>query len=617
MVKKMSDHYYEEEEFTESFNGRTILRIFRHGWNHWPLMLGFIVGIGMVSLMESYMTYLTKRIIDEGIIPGDMTAVWSISLQYMLLFVLFAVFVYLFIMSAGTLGHRVQYDLRKQMFAHMQKLSLSYYDRTTTGWLMSRTMSDPTRVGDLVSWGFLDIMWAVMSIISAVGFMLWINWRLALVTLVIIPLLAVAAMQFEKHILREYRLVRILNSMITSSCSEMINGVRVIKSLRREERNLGQFGELAGDMYQASYRAAWLSALFLPVVQLISAVGVTAVVWSSGREFQNGAVTIGGLQAFVSYITFMMWPIQELARVYATMQQAIASGERIFSLLDTKPTIVNAPGASDPGSLRGDILFDNITFQYEEGKPVLTDFTLEIKQGETVAIVGPTGAGKSTLVNLLCRFYEPSAGTVRFGGRDYRTMTLHSIHSRIGMVLQTPHLFSGTVLENLRYGRLDATDEEVVAAARLAGAHEFIIDLDEGYDTQVGEGGVLLSVGQKQLISLARAVLAKPDVFIMDEATSSVDTLTEALIQQGMETLMDGRTSFVIAHRLSTIKNAGRILVIENGGVSEMGTHAELIRQRGHYYNLYTKQFREEKAEAYGLELAPANGNDTNLSLAV
>lgn len=617
MVKKMSDHYYEEEEFTESFNGRTILRIFRHGWNHWPLMLGFIVGIGMVSLMESYMTYLTKRIIDEGIIPGDMTAVWSISLQYMLLFVLFAVFVYLFIMSAGTLGHRVQYDLRKQMFAHMQKLSLSYYDRTTTGWLMSRTMSDPTRVGDLVSWGFLDIMWAVMSIVSAVGFMLWINWRLALVTLVVIPLLAVAAMQFEKHILREYRLVRKLNSMITSSYSEMINGVRVIKSLRREERNLGQFGELAGDMYQASYRAAWLSALFLPVVQLISAVGVTAVVWSSGREFQNGAVTIGGLQAFVSYITFMMWPIQELARVYATMQQAIASGERIFSLLDTKPTIVNAPGASDPGSLRGDILFDNITFQYEEGKPVLTDFTLEIKQGETVAIVGPTGAGKSTLVNLLCRFYEPSAGTVRFGGRDYRTMTLHSIHSRIGMVLQTPHLFSGTVLENLRYGRLDATDEEVVAAARLAGAHEFIIDLDEGYDTQVGEGGVLLSVGQKQLISLARAVLAKPDVFIMDEATSSVDTLTEALIQQGMETLMDGRTSFVIAHRLSTIKNADRILVIENGGVSEMGTHAELIRQRGHYYNLYTKQFREEKAEAYGLELAPANGNDTNLSLAV
>ncbi|MEM7118325.1 MAG: ABC transporter ATP-binding protein [Chloroflexota bacterium] len=611
----MSDNYYDEEEFDARFNGQTIMRIFRHGLAHWKLMFGFLFGISMVSLMESYMTFLTKRMIDEGITPGNMDVLGSLALQYLLLFIVFAFFVALFILCAGTLGHRVQYDLRKQMFDHMQTLSLSYHDRTPTGWLMSRMMSDPTRVGDLVSWGFLDITWAVTSIITAVGFMLFINWQMALLTLIIIPLLAISAMFFQKKILFEYRLVRKLNSKITSSYSEMINGTRVIKSLRREERNLGEFGNLAGDMFGASYRAAWLSALFLPVVQLISAVGVTAVVYYSGYEFSAGAITIGGIQAFISYITFMLWPIQELARVYATMQQAVASGERIFSLLDTEATIVDADQATDPGTLRGTILFDNIDFQYEEGKPVLTNFSLEIAQGETVAIVGPTGAGKSTLVNLLCRFYEPQNGTVRFDGFDYHDMTLHSIHSRIGMVLQTPHLFSGTVMENLRYGRLDATNEEVVKAAKLAGAHEFIVDLDKGYETEVGEGGVLLSVGQKQLISLARAVLAKPDIFIMDEATSSVDTLTEALIQKGMDKLMDGRTSFVIAHRLSTIKNADRILVIENGGVAEMGTHAELIRQRGHYYNLYTKQFRDEKAQAYGLD-TPTNGNTANLPLA-
>jgi ATP-binding cassette subfamily B protein len=370
--------------------------------------------------------------------------------------------------------------------------------------------------------------------------------------------------------------------------------VRVVKSLRREEKNLSQFQVLTDEMYESGYKAAWLSALFLPAVQLVSTAGVALVVWYSGAQFSEGSMTAGSINAFVAYITFMLWPIQQLAAVYASMQQAVASGERMFSLIDTQPEIVDSPEAIDLGTIRGDITFDNVSYQYETGKPVLTNLNLTIPQGETVALVGPTGAGKSTIVNLICRFYEPTQGTIRFNGRDYRSMTQHAIQARIGMVLQTPHLFSGTVYDNLRYGRLNATNDEVVVAAKMAGAHEFIVDLDEGYETQVGEGGVLLSTGQKQLISLARAILADPDVFIMDEATSSVDTLTEALIQQGMENLMDGRTSFIIAHRLSTIKNADRIMVIENGGVSELGSHAELIRQGGHYYELYTRQFREE-----------------------
>ncbi len=352
-------------------------------------------------------------------------------------------------------------------------------------------------------------------------------------------------------------------------------------------------------MYRAGYRAAVLSAMFLPAVQLVASFAVAAIVWYAGVAAltPGGALaglTIGGIAAFISYITFMIWPIQDLARVFAELQNAVASGERIFSLLDTTPDIVDQPGAIDPGTVRGDIQFEHVTFYYEQGKPVLDDFTLTIRQGETIALVGPTGGGKSTIVNLLCRFYEPKAGAVRIAGRDYRELTQHALQSRLGIVLQTPYLFSGTIRENIRYGRLDATDEEVEAAAQMAGAHPFIATLPKGYEQEVGEGGTLLSVGQKQLLSLARAVLAKPEIFIMDEATSSVDTLTEALIQQGMETLMQGRTSVVIAHRLSTIRRADRILVIEGGRIAEIGSHSELLRARGHYYNLYTQQFRQE-----------------------
>lgn len=591
----MSDNeHFEEEEFNTQFNGQTVIRIAKQGLVHWPLMLGYLLCIGLLAVLESYFTYLSKLIIDDGILAGDTAALWRIIAQYLALTVISAGLVYCFITCAARLGERVQYDLRKKMFERLQNLSLSYYNRTPVGWLMSRLTSDVGRVGELVSWGFLDTVWGIVNILAAMGFMLYINWRMGLIVALIIPVLVVVASRFQKKILVEYRKVRKFNSKVTGSYNEGITGVRVIKSLRREEENLDEFSDLTGEMYRAAFRAAWLSALFLPTVQLISAIGVGSIIWYGGWEFQTGSMTIGGIQAFISYITFMLWPVQEMARVYAEMQQAIASGERIFSLIDAVPEIQDREGAVDPGTIRGDIIFDNVNFAYEDGKPVLENFNLHIRQGETIALVGPTGAGKSTLVNLVCRFFEPTGGRILINGMDYREMTLHSIHSRIGMVLQTPHLFSGTIRENLRYGRLDAIDEEIEHAARMAGAHDFITALEGGYDAEVGEGGVLLSVGQKQLLSLARAILSNPEIFVMDEATSSVDTLAEALIQEAMERLMEGRTSFIIAHRLSTIKKADRILVIENGGVSEMGTHAELIQKRGHYYQLYTKQFRDE-----------------------
>ena len=610
------DFEFEEEEFTTQFNGKTILRILAQARPHRKWVAGFLFAVAFVASLDSYFTYLRKQIFDLGITPRVEAALINIMLIYALMILFQAVGVFGFIFLAGILGERIQYDLRKKMFNHLQDLSLTYYSRTPVGWIMSRVTSDSVRISELVTWGILDVTWGALSIITSFGFMLVINWKLALLVLMAVPVLLVVAVYFKRRIIVEFRKVRKINSKITGAYNENITGVRVVKALGREEQNLGEFGQLSGEMYQAGFRAAWLSALFLPAVQIISAVAIGAIIWYGGSQYEVAGMTIGGLQAFISYVTFMMWPIQDVARVYAEMQHSIASAERVFSLIDSVPDVVDRPGALDPGTLQGDIEFDHVDFAYEDdkpvaglrisqrrpsGKPVLTDFTLHVKQGDTIALVGPTGGGKTTIVNLLCRFYEPVRGAIRIGGRDYTELSLNAIQSRIGVVLQTPHLFSGTIRENIRYGRLDATDEDIEAAAGLAGAHDFIMMLEKKYEEPVGEGGNLLSVGQKQLISLARAVLARPEIFIMDEATSSVDTLTEALIQRGMEQLMKGRTSFIIAHRLSTIKRADRILVIENGGISEMGTHAELLRQRGHYYNLYTRQFRHDLSREYNL----------------
>lgn len=591
----------EEEEHTSQLTAPVFRRILTLLKPHWKWVLGFLITIALTSALDAYFTYLNKQIVDTGIVPGDKARVMELAVLYGVFQLLQAGFVFTFIYLAGVLGERVQYDLRKMLFNHLQELSLSYYAQNAVGRLIARVTSDTGRVADLLTWGVVDTTWAVMNIITSVTFMALINWKLALIVFTVIPLMLFIAVQFRKRILVEYRTARRTNSKITGAFNENFQGVRVVKALLREDENTREFQGLTTQMYNASYRAAWLSALFLPTVQIIAALALGVIVGYGGTQIQVGMMTIGGIQAFVSYLTFMMWPIQDLARVYAEMQHSIASAERIFKLADTPPEVHDRPGAVPAETLMGEIEFDHVDFYYEDRKPVLQDFTLKVKPGETIALVGPTGGGKSTIVNLLCRFYEPRSGVIRINGRDYRDYTLASIHSRIGIVLQTPHLFSGSVRDNIRYGRLEATDEEIVEAAKIAGAHDFIVTLEKGYDHNVGEGGNLLSVGQKQLISLARAVLARPELFIMDEATSSVDTLTEALIQKGMEALMRGRTSFVIAHRLSTIRRADRILVIENGRIAEQGTHAELLKQRGHYYRLYTQQFRHELEARYGV----------------
>ncbi len=593
-------HRFEEEEFSGIFTGKVIQRILIQLKPYTSWVLVFVLTISIVSVLDSYFTFLSKRIIDEGIGAGNTAILKEILTQYGALIILQAASVFCFIYFAGILGERVQYDLRKKMFNHLQRLSLSYYNKTPVGWIMSRVSSDSERVAELITWGFLDLVWGTLNIITATYFMITINWRLGLIVLAIIPVLIVVAAQFKKKIIVEYRQVRKINSKITGSYNENITGVRVTKAFSREAQNMLEFGELTDEMYRAGFRAAWLSALFLPAVMIISAFALGSVVWYGGLQAEIGGISIGGIQAFISYITFMIWPIQDLARVDAEMQRSIASAERIFSLLDSEPDIFDKPGSIEVDSLRGEINFDQVCFSYEDDDIVLEDFNLKVSPGETIALVGPTGGGKSTIVNLLCRFFEPLGGKILINNNDYTDYTLNTIQSKIGIVLQTPHLFSGSIEDNIRYGKLDSTFEDIITAAKLAGAHEFITTLENEYEEEVGEGGNLLSVGQKQLISLARAVLRKPDIFIMDEATSSVDTITEALIQQGMENLMTGRTSFVIAHRLSTIRQADRILFIKNGAIAEMGSHSELLRLKGLYYRLFTQQFRQDLALEYG-----------------
>lgn len=596
----MADNYYEEEEFQTKFDGKVFRRILSLTTPHIKWLIGFLVTIAGVAILDSISTWLSKRIVDDGIIAGNVEVLTRIMILYAGLILMQSACMFLFIYLAGVLGERIRYDLRKKMFNHLQALSLNYYSKTPVGWIMARVTSDSERVADLVTWGLVDSTWAVMSITTSMIFMFIINWKMALIVILLLPILLYIAIQFRKRIITSYREVRKTNSKIVGAYNENITGVRVIKALGREKENLQEFSRLTDKMYHSAFRAAWLSGLFLPTVQIVSAFAVGMVVLYGGFQAQIGMMTIGGIQAFVSYITFMMWPVQDLARVFADMQQAIASAERMFSLIDSQPQITDRPRAIDPGTIKGDIIFDHVTFAYEkEDKPVLDDFCLHVKRGETIALVGPTGGGKSTIVNLLCRFYEPVSGKIYIGGRDYTSLSLQAIQSRIGVVLQTPHLFSGSITENLRYGRLDATMDEIIEATKVIGAYDFIMRFEKGFDTEVGEGGNLLSVGQKQLLSLARAVLANPEIFVMDEATSSVDTLTEALIQKGMQTLLESTTSFIIAHRLSTIKKADRILVIENGQIAEIGTHNELLKLKGKYYQLYTRQFRTQLEAAY------------------
>ena len=507
-------------------------------------------------------------------------------------------------------------DMKRASFNHLQTLAFSYYNQNSVGYIHARVMSDTFRIGSLVSWGLMDGIWNISYIIGAVIVMLTVNFRLALWVLAIVPLTALAAAFFQEKLVVLNRRIREINSQITGNFNEGITGAKTTKTLVIEEKMEQDFNETTSDMKRTSVHTTHYRAMFSSMISFSASLALALVLWRGGIITMQGVIEIGTLSVFMSYALGMMEPVQWVVKAISDLITVQVNVERFTRLMETKsdvsdtPEVVQKYGDSfNPKKenwepLHGDITFEDISFKYPDGDEyVLEHFNLHVPQGTNVAIVGETGAGKSTLVNLVCRFFEPTSGRILIDGKDARERSQLWLHSNIGYVLQTPHLFSGTVLENLRYGNPDATMEQIEAAVKSVSADSVIARMDKGYDSDVGEGGDLLSTGEKQLLSFARAILADPRIFVLDEATSSIDTVTEKLIQDAIEHLMKGRTSFVIAHRLSTIRQADVILVVHDGKIVEQGTHTELIAKKGAYYNLYTRQFREEAvADAFGAQ---------------
>lgn len=501
--------------------------------------------------------------------------------------------VYFFIRYAGRIEESVMYDLRREMFVRLQQLSFSFYDRSAAGWLLSRISSDTPRVTRLISWSFLECAWGITMIFCCFVAMFWYNWQLASILLLSLPLFWFASDRIRSYILHFSRQGRKLNSETTAAYSEHINGIEVNKITVQEARVSSEFGVLTRDLYHASFYASFYTALYMPVILTIGSIAAVFILYRGGVMTLEQSMTLGTLSTFFNYALQIFWPIMEISRFYAEAQGSLSAGERIFSLIDEQPEVIDRPNATDFGIIRGDIRFEGVAFHYIAEKPILRDFNLDIKAGQSVALVGATGGGKSTLINLICRFYEPTGGRLMIDGVDYLSRTIFSLRSQLGVVLQTPHLFSGTVRDNIRYGRLDATDEELINSLEQVGASQFISRLDE----HLTENGDNLSMGEKQLLSFARALLSNPRILIMDEATASIDTLTEARIQSGIAQMIAGRTAIIVAHRLSTIRRCDRILVVKKGTIIADGTHDSLMRERGYYYDLYTAQLQEQTAQ--------------------
>jgi ATP-binding cassette subfamily B multidrug efflux pump len=539
--------------------------------------------------------YLVKMAIDDGLSAGNPVALRTAVLLYLGAAILRWVFIYTRVNLMARVGQSVIYDLRKTLFAHLQKLSLSFYSRYSVGRVITRVINDVETLREFITWAILAIARDLFSLVGIVVAMLALNVRLSLITFATLPLMALATYIFRKNLRIAYRRVRAAVSWVNSVLAENINGIRVVQAFNRQQRNYESFRDYTNRYHlQTVIHAARVAVAFVPVVDILGALATAAVVWLGGAAVLGETITAGILVAFILYIERFFDPIRDLFRRFDTLQSTMASGERLLNLLDSEIEVQDAPDAIDLPPIRGQVCFEDVSFHYSDDPAlVLENICLTVQPGETVALVGETGAGKTTLVKLLARFHDPTSGRILVDGYDLRTVTQHSLRSQMGIVLQDPFLFNGSVKENIKFGRLDATDAEVEAAARAVNAHDFIVGLKNGYDTSVEEGGVVLSVGQRQLLSFARALLADPRILILDEATSSVDTQTEQIIQTALRRLFEGRTSFVIAHRLSTIVNADRIVVIHGGRIVEQGTHAGLMKEQGMYYELYKTGFQE------------------------
>lgn len=600
---------YEEQEFTKSFDikiWKKILPFLKPYKKIFIMIISLNVFCSLVDIaLPLFQRYAIDHFIEEKTIDG----IAGFGVIYAIVILLQTMSVIFFTRGNMNVEMKVGRDLKRACFVHLQTLSFSYYNVTPVGYILARVMSDTNRIAGLVAWNLIDVLWASTYVLGVFIAMLILNWRLALLVILIVPVIALLTVYFQNKILTWNRKVRKINSKITGAYNEGIMGAKTSKTLVIEDKNYGDFQGITDEMKTAGVRAARLSAVYIPLVMLFSSLATALVLAKGGTMVLNNLLMIGTLSAFTSYAVGIFEPIQQLARNIADIISVQANIERVAGLLDQEPQILDSkeimdkygdsfyPKKENWETLHGEIEFKDVSFHYPDGtEEVLSHFNLKIPEGTTVAIVGETGAGKSTLVNLACRFFEPTEGQILIDGKDYRERSQLWLHRNIGYVLQNPHLFSGTVMDNIRYGNLEATDEQVIAAAKAVSADLVVDKLENGYQSDVGEGGDRLSTGEKQLISFARAVLADPRIFVLDEATSSIDTQTEQLIQNATMQLLEGRTSFLIAHRLSTIRKADVILVVKDGKIIEQGKHLELLKKKGYYHDLYSKQFQEESS---------------------
>jgi ATP-binding cassette subfamily B protein/subfamily B ATP-binding cassette protein MsbA len=539
--------------------------------------------------------YLVKVAIDDGLTAGNETALRNAALLYLVAALVRWGFIYWRVKIMAWVGQSVIYDLRKTLFARLQKLSLGFYSRYSVGRVITRVINDVETIREFIIWAILAIARDLFALVGIIIAMLALDVQLSLITFITLPVMIWATSLYRRTARIAYRRVRAAISWVNSVLAENINGIRVVQAFSREEHNYQHFSQTTNRYHlQTVVGAARVAAAFVPVVDVLGALATAAVVYVGGTAVLGQGITPGVLVAFILYIERYFEPIRDLSRRYDTLQSTMAGGERILALLDTEVEVVDSPSAEEFPRIQGEVRFENVSFHYSDDPTlVLSRINLSVPAGSTVALVGETGAGKTTLVKLVSRFMDPTEGCILVDGIDLRDVTQNSLRRQMGVVLQDPFLFNGSVKENILFGRLDASNAEVQAAAEAVGAHEFILNLKKGYDTSVEEGGVMLSVGQRQLISFARALLADPRILVLDEATSSVDTQTERVIQKALERLFEGRTSFVIAHRLSTITNADLIVVIEDGEIVELGTHEQLLAKQGKYYELYQTGFQE------------------------